>query len=285
MTSPDLLRAGRLDEAIEALALHEGALVLSGGTSIMPLLSEGMLDTPLLVWIGDIGELHGITVDSRGVTIGAFTTLDELARHPEVRHSHGHVATAAAAVGNIRVRSQATIGGALAHADPRQDLPPALMVSNAVAHVAGPNGARTVAVGDLATGLMETVLEPEEVVTAVTLPPPPAGSRSAYIRFCPASRDDFPTVSVAGRVARDRSGHVSHVAVALGSVSSVPTAVDAGASSQGRDGDQLAAAIAEMALAVARPADDRLGGADYKRHMVGVLTRRLMAGLLAPAPR
>ena len=101
----------------------------------------------------------------------------------------------------VRIRNQATVGGTLVHADPNQDLPPMLMVHEAVARIRGPQGVREVPVTDLFAGFFETVLEEGELLEAVHVPAVPAGLRTGYLKFLPRTRDDYPTVSVAAGLA------------------------------------------------------------------------------------
>lgn len=270
-----------VDEAVAALGEPE-AVALAGGTSVGLLIGQGLLVPGSLVWLGRIPELRGITFDRDRLVVGAAATLEEVAAHPEVRRRLPALAAAATAVGNIRVRAVATVGGALVHAEPRQDVPPALLALDARVAVAGPAGRRSLAVDELVAGFMTTCLAPDEVVTEVTVPVSP-GAQSCYRRFTPASSDDYPTVAVAVALSVE-AGSVVDARVAVGGAGPATYAVPEAAALVGsRLGvrpaalDDLAAAAAQMA----DPVDDRLGSAAYKRRMVAVWVRRAVADLFA----
>lgn len=277
-----------VSEAIEHLAV-DGAHLIGGGTSSAILLKQRLLDPESLVWTGRIAELSHIETSHDGaLVLGAGVRLADLAASPAVIAAHPAVARAAACVGNPRIRSVATLGGALAHADPRQDLPPALLVADASVRIVGPSGVRVQRLADgFFQGFLETAIEPEELLTHVLLPVPVAGVE-AYVRYTPESLDDYPTVSVAARVER-LGGGPPLIRLALGGVDSTVVAIDA---------DELSAVLAaggadaitepgEIARAVAahvgtrvRPGDDQRGSAAYKTAMATVWTERVLRSLL-----
>lgn len=265
-----------LQEALAELAAHE-AMVLAGGTSLVLLLKSRLIAPRRVVWLGRVGGLRGIEVSAGEVAIGAMTTLADVAASPEVRRLLPALAQAARAVGNPRVRAVATVGGALVHADPRQDLPPALLALGAVVRLRSPEGERRLPLSTLFTGPLETALRDAELLTAVEVPAPRAGQRSLYLRFTPASREDFPTVGVAVRVVR-RDGVVVDAALALAGVAPVPLLVPQAAEALRQAGP---AAVAELAERACDPSDDQRGSASYKRAMAGVWSRRALAAALA----
>lgn len=270
-----------VDEAVAALG-EPGAVALAGGTSVGLLVGQGLLVPGSLVWLGRLAELRGIWLYGDRLVLGAASTLGEVAAHPEVRHRLPALATAAAAVGNTRIRAVATVGGALAHADPRQDVPVALLALDARATVAGPAGRRALAVDELVTGFMSTALAPDEVVTEVTVPLQP-GTHSGYRRFTPASADDYPTVAVAVAVTLE-GGAVTAARVAVGGAGPTAYAVPEAAALAGARQGATPPALDDLADAAARladPVEDRLGSSAYKRRMVAVWVRRAVADLLA----
>lgn len=264
-----------LEEALAELAARE-AVVLAGGTSLVLLLKSRLIAPRRVVWLGRVGGLRGIEVSAGGLVIGAMTTLAELAASPEVGRLLPALAQAARVVGNPRVRAVATVGGALAHADPRQDLPPALLALGAMARLRSPAGERRLPLSALFTGPLETAVRDGELLTAVEVPAPLAGQRSLYLRFTPASREDFPTVGVAVRVV-NRDGVVVDAALALAGVAPVPLLVPHAAEALRQAGP---AAVAELAERACDPSDDQRGSASYKRAMAGVWSRRALAAAL-----
>ena len=255
--------------------------MLAGGTQVALLSKSGLLDAETLVWIGRVPELRRIDVDGEALSVGATVTLAELSRSGHVRRLHRALAEAAAKIGNARVRAVATVGGHLVHADPRQDLAPVLLVLGARVQVAGPNGRRDMALGPFFTGFMTTALEPDELVTAIEVPPPPAGRRAVYARFAPNSASDYPIAGVAAAVTL-RDGEVVDASVALGAGSARPRLVPAAAAHLVGTPDAAKISLAAGAVQdAAEPSSDQRGSADYKKAMVGLWTRRLLTNLLS----
>jgi carbon-monoxide dehydrogenase medium subunit len=271
-TVPEALRALRAD----------GALAVGGGTSIGLLVGQSLIEPGALVWLGRIPALRGITAGHGHLSAGAAVTLRELSRHPAVRSSLPALASAAGIVGNPRIRAVATVGGALAHADPRQDLPPALVALGAVVEIAGPAGTRTVPAAEMATGPMETVLLPGELITSVRIPLVPA-LRSVYLRFTPGSAADYPTVAAAAAASRDPDGTLASVTLALAAVGPTVLAVPEAAELAGQRAPSAAAvaAVADAAARRAMPAGSRLGSARYVREMAAVWARRALTDCLS----
>jgi carbon-monoxide dehydrogenase medium subunit len=281
----EMLRPRTVEEAIEALST-EGAMLLAGGSSLATLISQRLVEASVLVWVSPIEELHRLEVSATGdLWLGASLTMREVAQSTEVRRGWPLLAEAAGAVGNPRVRAVATIGGALAHADPRQDLPPALLALGASVVVAGPNGRRTLALADLLVGFMETSLRSQEVIVAVTVPGRP-GWRGAYRRFTPASSEDYPTVSVAADLSLDASGKVVAARLAAGSVDATARSLpDAAAVLVGlapTSADLQAAGRA--AVAACQPSDDHRGSKAYKRAMLALWVERTVRTALETRP-
>jgi carbon-monoxide dehydrogenase medium subunit len=254
---------------------------VAGGTQVAVLMTARLVDVDALVWLGRIEELRSISLDGDNMTIGATVTMAELARSSDVKRLHPALTHAAGDIGNPRVRPAATLGGHLAHADPRQDLPPLLMVLGAVAVITGRDGQRRVPVADFFTGFMSTVLQPGELITAVELPAPPDNRRADYVRFAPLGASDYAAVGVAGAITL-RDGHVVEAAMAIGAGCSSPRLVAAaGHALIGRPGDEEIRRCAQAVEAATDPTDDQRGPADYKRAIAGLSTRRLVHGLLA----
>lgn len=269
-----------VEAAVAALGTPD-ALAVSGGTSIGLLIGQGLLAPTKLVWLGRIAELSDVDDAGGRLAIGAATTLATIARDARVRAIAPALADAAASVGNTRVRAVATIGGALAHADPRQDVPPALLALGAVVEVAGRRGRRRLTIDQLIDGFMSTSLEQDEVITAVHVPAR-EGRRSCYLRFTPGSVDDYPAVAVAA-TATVAGGAPADVTLAVGGAAPVPYLVPEAGALRGAPASQWDRLVEEAAGAAAQgadPVDDRLGSADYKRRMVAVWARRALEQVL-----
>lgn len=268
-------------DAVAQLAESEDALAMSGGTSVGLLLKQGLVQPEKIVWLARIPGLRDVEAGPGGVlTIGAMTTLRELASSRAVRASAPALADAAATVGNPRVRSVATLGGALAHGDPRQDVPPVLLALEATVRIAGPAGERAVPAAGFHTGFMETALSQGEIVTAVGLPPA-RGRTARYARFTPGSADDYPTVSVAASVIRTQDGRVARAVLALGGAGATPLLVPEAQRLSGAPDDRDVEAVADAAEAAAEPITDQRGSARYKKAMVRVHAHRVLQDCLA----
>lgn len=282
MVDPEFLRPASVAEAIGMLAGGE-ATVMAGGTSVGLLIGQGLIEADRLVCLSGIEGMAAITPVPGALRIGAGATLRQVAAHPGVRAVAPAVAAAAGCVGNPRVRAVATVGGALVHADPRQDLPPALAACGAEAEIVGPRGSRRVAVSDLATGFLETVVAPDELLTAVDLPTA-ARSSSIYFRYTPGSVADFPTVAVAAAAVWSDDDRLVSLRLVLGGVASTPLVVPEAAQLAGADDPH--ARIADVAAAArtrSDPVSDRLGSAGYKREMAAVWAERALLACLAPS--
>ncbi len=270
-------------EAVAQLGGDDGeAIAMGGGTSVAMLLKNDLIEPGRIVWLGKIPGLRQLMAASDGtLRIGATVTLRELAAAEPVREHAPALAYAAGQVGNPRVRAVATLGGALVHGDPRQDIPPVLLALEARVRVAGPSGEREIPVAGFHTGFLETALAAGELVTDIIIPAAP-GRRSVYARFTPGSEDDYPTVGVAASVVRAGDGRVTRATLALGGVGPAPLLVSRAGELAGRvPGAGDIEAVAAAAEQAADPVDDRLGSARYKKAMAREWTRRALRACLA----
>ncbi len=271
-----------VEGALEELG-NENTLAVGGGTSIALMLKNRLIEPDRLVLLNKVPTLSGIDErTSATVRIGATSTLLELMHSPLVNAALPMLSFASSRVGNPRVRSVATIGGAIIHGDPRQDLPPVLLSLGATAHIVGPSGERDVPLSEFFLGFMESAAGEDELVTEVTVPRV-AGQRTHYTRFTPGSEDDYPTVGVAIAMTLDSEGTVRDARIALGGVDSTAIlATEAAALLVGhRPSDELIAAAGQSAAEGANPSDDQRGSESYKRAMVDVWTRRTISACLA----
>jgi aerobic carbon-monoxide dehydrogenase medium subunit len=270
-----------LSEALAELAGGEDVIAMGGGTSVSLLLKNGLIEPGRIVWLARIPELRQLDVGPGGdVSIGATVTLREIARSGVIRREFPALAYAAGQVGNPRVRSVATLGGALAHSDARQDVPPILLALEARVRIAGPPGSREIPLAGFHTGFMETVLAEDELVTHVVLPAA-GGRRAAYARFTPGSDDDYPTVSAAASIVRGDDMRVISAVLALGGVGPTPLLVPQAAGLTGIvPGAAEIEAVAEAAEAAADPADDQRGSARYKKAMAREWAGRVLRACL-----
>ena len=255
---------------------EDGALAVGGGTQIGLMLRQGLIEPRRLVWLGRITELAEIHCDASGaVVIGGGATLASMAASSLVRAIHPMLADAASRIGNVRVRAVATIGGHLAHADPRQDLPPCLLVLASTLTLEGPDGRREVPLRNFFLGPFETALREGELMTQVTIPALPTSARCRYLRFTPGSTLDYPTVGVAACVEL-HDGVVRRAAVGLGGVAPRPLLVEMAGLAGAPINLATFGEAGAIAAARCEPASDQRGSADYKREMTALWTRRAL---------
>lgn len=270
-----------VEEALEALSV-EGSMAVGGGTSVALLIKNRLIEPTQLVYLGHLDGLSGISLSSDGdLVFGSTTTLREIEYSEIVQGQEPVLAYAASEVGNPRVRAAATLGGALAHGDPRQDLPPVFLALDARLHIVGPSGEREVNLDGFFLGLMETTMGEDELIIDVVAPHDPART-TVYSRFAPGSEDDFPTVGVAASVSL-QDGIIRNARIALGGVSSFAyLAKDAMALVEGkRPGDVDVDAAAAVAAESTDPSADPRGSAEYKRAMSEVWVRRALERCLS----
>jgi carbon-monoxide dehydrogenase medium subunit len=263
----DYVRPGSLDEAVSALAGGgDDAKVIAGGQSLLPLLRLRLAYPELLVDVGGLDELRGVTDAGDSLVIGARTTHHQLVRDPLITEHCGLLAQAAATVADPAVRHRGTLGGSLAHAAPEGDLPAALLALDGELVVRGPNGERTIAAKDFFVGTFTTALGPQEVLTEVRVPATD-GARWSYRKFHPRAQD-WAIVGVAALAANGGA----HVAL----MSMGPTPLRASGVEAALAGGADAATAAGNALEGTAPVDDAFASAEYRRHLATVLVRRAL---------
>ena len=278
-------RANSVAEAVQALAGNEDAKLLAGGHSLIPLMKLRLAAPAVLVDIGNIAALKGVTAEGDGLSIGALTTHAEIASSDLVMERAPLLAEAAGVVGDPAVRNRGTIGGNVTHGDPASDPPTVLKALGATFNVTGPGGERSIAASDFATGLLENVLEDNEILTSVSVPAVPSGSGSAYVKFPhPASR--YAVVGAAAIVAVD-GGRCSSATVVVGGVEATPlraSSVEQALAGSDLSDEALDAAAAAVANDLGGDSmSDIFASADYRRAMAEVYVRRALGAAVSRA--
>ncbi len=271
-------RASSVKEAVGLLARHgDDAKLLAGGHSLIPLMKFRLAQPGHLVDIGRIPGLSGIRVEKGTVVIGALTTHEYVASSPAARQSLPVLAEAAGQIGDQQVRNCGTIGGSLAHADPAADWPALALALDARITAVGPSGERAIAADEFFVDLLTTALRPDEVLTEVRFPIPPAGSGAAYAKHVhPASR--FAVCGVAALLVPGSGGTCKQVRVAVTGVG--PKAARAATVEHALDGKRpdagAVAAAAERAADGIEMSADQQGSVEYKQHLTRVCARRAL---------
>ena len=278
-------RAASVAEAVQLLGSNEGAKLLAGGHSLLPMMKLRVASPPTLVDIGHIAALKGVSADGDGVRIGALTTHAEIAGSSLVQERAPVLAEAAGRVGDPAVRNRGTIGGNVSHADPQSDLPTVLTALGATINATGPGGNRSIAAADFFTGLLENALEDNEVLTSVSVPGVASGAGTAYVKFShPASRY---SVVGAAAVVSVSGGTCSSATVVVGGVESTPTrasSVEAALAGSATGADALAAAASAVSGDFGGdPVGDVFASNEYRQAMAAVYVRRALEAAVARA--
>jgi len=276
----DYQRASTVSEAISLLQQHgEDAKIVAGGHSLVPTMKLRLATPGTLIDIGGISELKYINDKGDHLAIGAGATHWMIESSDLIQKKAPGLSQAAAQVGDVQVRNRGTIGGVLAHSDPQADYPGVVLALDATLVVEGSSGERTIAVSDYFTGLWETALGDDELLTEVRIPTDSANANSCYLKFPqPASR--YPYVGCA--VAMDSSaGSCSDVRVGFSGVGETAFR-DSGIEDALRGNTLNESAIAS---ASAKAADGRSVLSDvfvseeYRRAMAQVYVKRALTQL------
>lgn len=271
-----------LDEAVGLLAkAGDRAKLLAGGTDIIVQLREGLRDAEVVIDVKKIPELSRLEYSPEtGLQLGASVACWQIYEDEAIAAAYPALAQATQIIGGWQIQSRASVGGNLCNSSPAADSIPALIAHGAVAHLAGPDGRRTIPVADFCTGPGKNVMAQGELLVAMTLPPAHAGSGSAYQRFIPRNEMDIAVVGAGSWIQLDESRErIAAARIALAAVGPTPKfAKQASESLVGKEPtDAIFTEAGELAKQVATPISDMRGPAEYRMHLVGVLTRRTLA--------
>jgi carbon-monoxide dehydrogenase medium subunit len=275
-----------IDDCVRLLADRGAeAKLLAGGTDLLPQMKNGLVKPPWVIDLSGVEALRTVApADGKGLRIGAAVSARELELDPAVRAGYLSLAESAALVGSVQVRNLATLGGNLCNAAPSADMAPPLLALEAEAVIAGSAGRRRVPIADFFVGVRRTVLAPDELLVELAVPAPGPRSGGNYLRHTPRRELDIAVVGVASQITL-KDGVCGKVRIALAAVA--PTPVRATAAEQALEGQaptpERIEQAAELAVGAARPIDDQRGSAEFRRHLVRVLTRRTLTTALERA--
>jgi carbon-monoxide dehydrogenase medium subunit len=257
----------------------ERARVLSGGTDLIVQVREDRRNLDLMIDVKNIPELIEITYNpATGLTLGAAVSCQRVYEDPSMIKAYPGLIDAAELIGGIQIQNRASFGGNLCNSSPAADSIPALIVHYAICRIAGPEGTREVPVEHFCTAPGENVLRPSEILVSFHIPPPAAGFGAGYLRFIPRNEMDIAVVGCGASVqlSADRKSF-ARARIALGAVAPTPLLVESAAGLVGQPLTEDAISKAALeAQAAARPITDMRGTAEFRRHLVGVLTRRAL---------
>lgn len=283
-----------LNEALDLLAQEgEAGAALAGGTDLLLRIRRHIRSYRSVINIKHVPGLNGLTWDANtGLRLGAITTFRAIELNPTVVTQFPALAEGARVVAGVQLRNLATIGGNLGNGSPSADSLPPLVALGASITIESKTNPQTLLVEECLTGPGRTVLSPGEIFGSIQIPVPAARNGNAYARFSPRSAMDIGIASVAASLTLSVDGRCEDTRIALGAVSPVPlraTAAEDAMRGQPMT-DSLIDHAAHLAADAARPISDLRGSADYRRAMIGVLTRRMLhtawqrAGVPTPQP-
>ncbi|HIG40418.1 MAG: xanthine dehydrogenase family protein subunit M [bacterium] len=262
-------------EAVEMLT-DKTARVLAGGTDLIIQLRAQNSDPVIAVDIKKIDSMMTATMDGNGLTLGPSMSCAELTAREDIKAEFPGLVEAAYLIGSTQVQGRCSVGGNLCNSSPAADTIPALSANAAQCVIQGPDGERTVAVEDFVTGVGTNCMATGELLTAIKIAIPAAGTADAYLRFIPRSEMDIAVAGAGVSVTLDADGKCTAARVSIGAVATTALLVTAAADALiGTSIDDAALqAAADAASEASKPISDRRGTAEFRRHVVGVLTRR-----------
>jgi carbon-monoxide dehydrogenase medium subunit len=275
-----------LQEALTLLSAHKDeAKVLAGGHSLLPMMKLRLAAPAYLIDLGRIPQLAYIRENDGQIQIGPLTTHFMVESSDLLRRQLTAVAEAAGTIGDVQVRNRGTMGGSLAHADPAGDLPAAMQMAEAEVTLIGPASERTVAAEEFFVDLLTTALRPDELLTEIRLPVPPAHTGSAYLKvFQKAS--GFAIVGVAARITLGADGRLCQAArvgiTGVAAKSFRARGVEHAVEGQNLDEAAITAAAEHASDGVEALSDLHASG-DYRLALARVYTKRALVRALTRA--
>jgi carbon-monoxide dehydrogenase medium subunit len=274
-----------LDDCLRLLAQRgPETKLLAGGTDLLPQMKNSVVMPKRVIDLSGVARVKILECDAKGLRIGAAVPARQVEQDPRVRNGYAAVAESAALLGSVQVRNLATVGGNICNAAPSADMAPPLIALEAQAVIAGPKGERRVPLSDFFTGVRKTVVGPDELLVEIFVPAPGPHSGGCYIRHTPRRELDIAVVGVASQVTM-ANGVCAKARISLAAVA--PTPVRATAAEAALEGKpitpELIERAADLAGQAAKPISDQRGSADFRRHLVRILTRRTLTTALARA--
>jgi carbon-monoxide dehydrogenase medium subunit len=271
-----------LPEAVKFLSEHrDDVKVLSGGQSLLPLMKMRLAKPAYVVDLGRVPGLDNITEDGNHSVLGALVTHAQIENSQLLKSKCPLLPQTATTIADVQVRNRGTIGGSVAHADPAGDWPAAVVALDAEIKIYGPNGERWVDCDEFFLGLLMSVLQPDEIVTAIKVPLT-GTDKTAYLKAAPRS-SGFAVVGVAVRLAIDSAGNCSRAAIGITGVTDKayrPERVE-----QMLTGQRLDSVIIQQAAAEAcrniEPIEDINGSAEYRKQLTEVYVARAIETALS----
>ena len=271
-------------EAVSLLDRHgEGAKILAGGHSLLPLMKLRLAQPEVLIDLARIGDLAYIRRNGGGLSIGAMTTYTEIESSSDVQSAAPALAEAAGMVADRQVRNMGTIGGCLAHADPAGDLPAIILALGGQILTSSTGPHRTIPIDDFFVDLFTTALEHNEIINEIQIPALPAGTGTAYAKFGNKA-SHYAIVGVAAVVTAS-GGTCQSVRIGItgaGTKAVRATAAESALTGAGLD-DATIKAAAQHAGEGIDFNEDVHASAEYRAHLTKLYTERVLLQAAARA--
>ena len=274
----EYLRPKTIPEAIAMLQQHgDAAKILSGGQSLIPMMKLRLARPAILIDINRISGLSHVKEEDGYLKIGGLAREAELEASPLVRSKYPILADTTHVIADPQVRNLATVGGNLAHGDPANDHPATMIALGARVVANGPKGERVIPIEKFFLSLFTTALEPDEILTEIRVPIPPARSAGAYLKL-ERKVGDFATAAVAVQMTLDEQGACQKAGIGLTNVGATPVkAKKAEEFLLGKKLDDAAISqAAQLAADEAEPSADLRGPVEYKKGLVKELAKRAL---------
>lgn len=267
-----------LDEALALLDKYgDEAKILAGGHSLIPMMKLRFAQPETLIDINNIPGLSYIREDGGYLKIGAMTREADLEHSDIIRTRYPIFTDASKLIADPQVRNMGTVGGNIAHGDAANDHPAVMLALRAEVVITGPEGQRTVPIDEFFFGFYMTAVQQGEILTEIRIPIPPKGTGNAYHKL-ERKVGDYATAGVAVQLTLDANGVCTAAGIGLTNVN--PTPLRATRSEEALVGNRLTddviAQAAQFASEDCNPSDDLRGSEEYKRHVVGVLVKRMI---------
>ena len=275
----DYIAPKTVDEVVTALANGDGGTrVMAGGTDLLIKIRQRMLAPKRIVSLKGVDGLDAVSFDKKiGLTIGAMTLLADVAAHKHIRRYYPTVAAAAGATANVQIRHMGTVVGNLCNASPSADNAPTLMAMGATVNITGPAGNRCLPLDQFFQGPGISALKTDEIVTSVCVPPPPAGTGTAYHSLSQRGKLDCSAVGV-GALVTIAGQCCTDARLIVGACAPVPMRTQAAEKMLvgKKMTDALIRRAAQAASEATTPITDVRASASYRWKMVSVLTARAL---------
>lgn len=280
----DYLTPRNLNEALKMLSDRPEATPLAGGTDILVQMKARSRPIEALLSLKRVPEVHQYSLNGT-LTLGSAVTVGQIAANPQIQRDYTALAIGSGLIGSVQVRNMATVGGNLCTAAPSADTAPPLLVLGAQLVIASSQGERVVPLETFFLGPGRTILQPSELVKEVLLSKPQTRTGSFYIRHTPRAGMDIAVVGVAAAITLNTDDIIVNARLALGAVAPIPMrAATAEALLPGhRLTDDLLQEVGNTASHEAEPIDDLRASAEYRRHLVNILTQRALRKAMSNA--